>query len=179
MVMATLLKTKLYRPLVRPEFVSRPLLMRRLDAGFNGKLTVVSAPAGYGKTTLVSAWVSEKECPVAWLSLDKEDNDPVRFLSYVIAAAQSIQPDLGQEILRMLQSAQPPTIISLLPVLINQLDDIRERFILVLDDYHLVTSGQVHATVATLLDRCPPQLHLVLITRADGEKVAEGVMPFG
>jgi LuxR family maltose regulon positive regulatory protein len=89
--------------------------MRRLDEGFNGKLTVVSAPAGYGKTTLVSAWASECKCPVAWLSLDEEDNDPARFLTYVITAAQTIKPNLGQEILSVLQSTQPPAIINLLP----------------------------------------------------------------
>ena len=93
-----LLKTKLYRPFVRPEFVLRPNLMKQLDGGLNSKVTVISAPAGYGKTSLISAWASECQCPVAWLSLDEEDNHPVRFLSYLIAAVQTLKPDLGQEI---------------------------------------------------------------------------------
>ena len=163
----TLLKTKLYRPPVRPELVSRPYLMKRLDEGLNSKLTVISAPAGYGKTTLVSAWASECECPVAWLSLDDEDNDPVRFLTYVITAVQTIKPGLGQEILSVLQSAQPPAIINLLPVLINQLDDIQARFVLVLDDYHVITSPEIHKAITFIIDHQPPQMHLLITTRID------------
>jgi LuxR family maltose regulon positive regulatory protein len=164
---STLLKTKLYRPLIRPELVIRPHLMRRLDEGFNGKLTVVSAPAGYGKTTVVSAWASECKSPVAWLSLDKEDNDPVRFLTYMIAAVQTIKPNLGEEMLRVLQSAQPPAIINLLPALINQLDDIQARFALVLDDYHAITSSEIHKAITFIIDHQPPQMHLLLTTRID------------
>jgi LuxR family maltose regulon positive regulatory protein len=164
---STLLKTKLYRPLVRPELVSRPHLMRRLDEGFNDKLTVVSAPAGYGKTTLVSAWALECKCPVGWLSLDNEDNDPVRFLAYLIAAAQTIKPNLGQEMLNVLQSAQPPVIINLLPELINQLDEVQTHFALVLDDYHAITSPEIHRAVAFIISHQPPQMHLLLITRID------------
>lgn len=164
---STLLKTKLYRPLVRPELVSRPYLMGRLDEGFNSKLTVVSAPAGYGKTTLVSTWASECQCPVAWLSLDKEDNDPVRFLIYVIAALQTIKPDLGQEILSVLQSAQPVIIANLLPELINQLVDIQASFTLVLDDYHAITSPEIHDSITYIIDHQPPKMHLLLTTRID------------
>jgi LuxR family maltose regulon positive regulatory protein len=164
---SVLLKTKLYRPLVRSELVIRPHLMRRLDEGFNGKLTVVSAPAGYGKTTVVSAWASECKCPVAWLSLDVEDNDPVGFLTYMIAAVQTIKPNLGQEMLRVLQSAQPPAIINLLPALINELDDIQARFALVLDDYHAITSQEIHQAITFIIDHQPPQMHLLLATRID------------
>jgi LuxR family transcriptional regulator, maltose regulon positive regulatory protein len=164
---STLLKTKLYRPPIRPELVSRPYLMRWLDEGFNSKLTVVSAPAGYGKTTLVSAWVSECKCPVAWLSLDKEDNDQVRFLTYVITAVQTIKPSLGQEMLRVLQSSQPPVIINLLPDLINQLDELQVRFVLVLDDYHVINSQEIHKAITFIIDHLPPQIHLLLTTRID------------
>jgi LuxR family transcriptional regulator, maltose regulon positive regulatory protein len=164
---STLLKTKLYRPLVRPEIVSRPYLMRQLDEGFNSKLTVVSAPAGYGKTTLVSAWASECKCPVAWLSLDNEDNDPVRFLIYVIAALQTTKPNLGQEILSVLQSAQPLAIINLLPELINQLDDIQAHFTLILDDYHSIVSPEIHKAITFIIDHQPPKMHLLLTTRID------------
>jgi LuxR family maltose regulon positive regulatory protein len=164
---STLLKTKLYRPLLRHELVSRPYLMRRLDEGFNSKLTVVSAPAGYGKTTLVSAWASECKYPVAWISLDKDDNDPARFLSYLITAAHTIKSDLGLEILKILQSPQLPAIINLLPVLINQLDEIQEQFVLVLDDYHVITSPDIHTAITFILDHQPPQMHLLLNTRID------------
>jgi LuxR family maltose regulon positive regulatory protein len=164
---STLLKTKLYRPPIRPEVVSRPNLMRRLDEGINDKLTVVSAPAGYGKTTLVSAWCSECQVPVAWLSLEGEDNDLPRFLSYVITALRTIKADLGQEILSVLQSARPPAVLNLLPVLVNQLDDIQTRFVLVLDDYHVIISEEIHEAINFIIDHQPPQMHLLLTTRVD------------
>ncbi len=163
----TLLKTKLYRPPLRPELVSRPQLVKRLNEGLNSKLIVISAPAGYGKTTLVSAWASQYECPVAWLSLDEEDNDPVHFLSYIVSAVQTIKPGLGQEILSVLQSAQPPAITNLLPVLINQLDDIQVQFMLVLDDYHLIVSPEIHKAIIFIIDHQPPRMKLLLATRVD------------
>jgi LuxR family maltose regulon positive regulatory protein len=166
-MISTLLKTKLYRPLVRPELVLRPNLIKRLDEGLNSKVIMVSAPAGYGKTTLVSAWVSQCKIPVAWLSLDEDDNHPARLLSYLIAAAQTIQPNLGQAILSILQSPQPPAILNLLPTLINELDDIQARFVLVLDDYHLVTSPEVHKAIAFLIEHQPPQMNLTITTRID------------
>jgi LuxR family transcriptional regulator, maltose regulon positive regulatory protein len=162
-----LLKTKLYRPLIRPELVPRPNLNKRLNEGVNSKVTLVSAPAGYGKTTLVSAWASTSQLPVAWLTLDEDDNDPARFLTYVIAATQRIQPDLGQEILSLLQSDQPPAIINLLPALINQLDNIQAGFFLVLDDYHVITSPDIHKAITFVIDHQPPQMHLLLATRID------------
>jgi LuxR family transcriptional regulator, maltose regulon positive regulatory protein len=164
---STLLKTKLYRPPIRPELVHRPSLMRRLEEGFKGKLTVVSAPAGYGKTTLVSAWVSECKCPVAWLSLDEEDNDPVRFLAYMITAMQTIEPNLGREMLNALQAAQPPAILNLLPALINQLDEIQAQFVLVLDDYQAISDPEIHKAITFIIDHQPPKMHLVLTTRID------------
>ncbi len=163
-----LLKTKLYRPFVRPGLVLRPNLARRLDEGLHSRLTVVSAPAGYGKTTFVSAWAAACPSPVAWLSLeDKDDNDPARFLSYLIAAAQTIQPGLGQEILSLLPSPQPPAIRDLLSNLINALDGIQERFVLVLDDYHLITSPEIHQAITFLIEHQPPRMNLILITRID------------
>jgi LuxR family transcriptional regulator, maltose regulon positive regulatory protein len=166
-VKSTLFKTKLYHPPVRPELVSRPHLMTRLDEGCNGKLTVVSAPAGYGKTTLVSAWAAACKCPVAWLSLDEEDNDPARFLTYVVAAVQTIAPNLGQDILSVLQSAQPPAIVNLLPGLINQLDDMRAQFVLVLDDYHIITAPEIHKAITSIIDHQPPHMHITITTRID------------
>jgi LuxR family transcriptional regulator, maltose regulon positive regulatory protein len=166
-VNATLLRTKLYRPATRPNLVLRPPLIQRLDEGLSSKLTVVSAPAGYGKTTLVSAWASECKCPVAWLSLDGDDNEPRRFLTYVIGATQTINPDLGRDTLGMLQSVQPIAILNLLPEWINQLDDLQVQFVLVLDDYHVITSPEIHTAITFILDHLPPHMHLLLATRSD------------
>ena len=106
--------------------------------GFARKLTLVSAPAGFGKTTLVTEWLSRLEHPVAWLSLDEEDNDPARFLSYLVAALQTVDPDVGQAAQAMLQSSQPPAPESLLASLINDIAATSRPFLLVLDDYHLI-----------------------------------------
>jgi LuxR family maltose regulon positive regulatory protein len=144
-----LLTTKLYIPPVRPELVPRPRLIERLNAGMERKLTLVSAPAGYGKTTLLSEWIHggtegvTQALPVAWLSLDEADNDPTRFLSYVIGSIQSIVPHVGEDLLSTLQSPEPPRVESILTALINDLagapqDEGRCCVLgLVLDDYHL------------------------------------------
>lgn len=118
-----LLTTKLYIPPARPNLAPRPRLIKRLDEGLRPghRLTLVSAPAGFGKTTLLSAWIHEKKLPVAWISLDEGDNDPARFLSYLIAALQTIQADVGQVARTMLQSPQPPPMESVLTMLINEI----------------------------------------------------------
>src|SRR5438874_13657346 len=103
-----ILATKLYIPRLRPNVVSRPRLIERLNEGLHRKLTLISAPAGFGKTTLVSEWVAGIERPTAWLSLDEGENDPARFLSYLVAALQTIAPDIGAGMLSMRQSPQPP-----------------------------------------------------------------------
>jgi LuxR family maltose regulon positive regulatory protein len=147
------LTTKLYVPPIRPDLVSRPRLVERLDAGLGAKLTLVSAPAGYGKTTLLSEWIHQGKggarppLPVAWLSLDDGDNDPARFLSYLIGAAQTIVPRVGEGLLDALQSPQPPPAEVVLTSLINDLAAIPQGASqccplgLVLDDYHLVVTG--------------------------------------
>ena len=178
--MATpLLTTKLYIPPVRPELVSRPRLIERLNAGLHRKLTLISAPAGFGKTTLLSEWIYRRggmtpPLPVAWLSLDQGDNDPARFLAYFIAALQTVQAGTGETALAMLRSSQPPPIESLLTGLINEIaetpstgDPSGRLFALVLDDFHVITDQQVHDGVTFLLDNLPPQMHLVLSGRAD------------
>jgi len=162
-----LLTTKLYIPLVRPELVSRPRLIERLNAGLHRKLTLVSAPAGFGKTTLLSEWVGGCERPVAWLSLDESDSDPARFFTYLIAALQRVDPGIGQGAQAMMQSPQPPPPEVLLTALINDIAAASQPFLLVLDDYHLITALAIHQLLAFLLEHQPPQMHLVIATRED------------
>lgn len=163
----TLLRTKLYIPHVRPGLVQRTRLLKWLDEGLDHKLTILSAPAGYGKTTLLSAWAAACVYPLVWLALDKDDNDPHRFLAYLIASAQSIKPKIGEEILLLLQPPRPVRIEELLPALINQLDDIPGPFAIVWDDYHLITSPEVHRAVVYLLEHQPQAMHLYISTRVD------------
>lgn len=164
---APILATKLYIPLPRPNVVPRPHLIARLNAGRHRKLTLISAPAGFGKSTLVSAWVAVCERSVAWLSLDEGDNDPARFLAYLVAALQTITPNIGAGIVRMLQSPQPPPAESILTVLLNEITTISDNFMLVLDDYHVIDAKPVDTALTFLLTHLPPQMHLVIVTRED------------
>ncbi len=163
----TLLTTKLQIPLVRSELVSRPRLLERLNAGLHCKLTLVSAPAGHGKTTLLSEWARQSSLPVAWLSLDAGDNDPARFWGYLIAALQSIHSGVGEPALAALQPPHPPAVEGLLGSLVNQIAQLPDRTVLVLDDYHLITDGRVNDGLTFLLDNLPPQMHLIVSSRAD------------
>src|SRR3954465_9422681 len=124
-----ILATKLYIPPPPPRVVSRPRLIARLNAGLHRRLTLISAPAGFGKTTLVSAWVAGGDRPVAWLSLDAGDNDPTRFLTYLVAALQTIAPQLGAGVLGVLQAPQPPPPEPLLTVLLNELTTLPDPFV--------------------------------------------------
>lgn len=164
---ATLLTTKLYIPPPRPDAVSRPRLLARLNAGLHGRLTLVSAPAGFGKTTLVSAWVSSCGRPVAWLSLDAGDNDPTRFLTYLTAAVQSVAPDVGAGVRSALRSPQPPPLEAILTALVNEIAALPTPFLLVLDDYHVIEAAAVADALVFLLEHLPPPLHLVIATRED------------
>jgi LuxR family maltose regulon positive regulatory protein len=162
-----LLTTKLYTPQLSIDLVPRPRLYKRLDEGLMGKLTLVSAPAGFGKTTLVTGWLSESDQPVAWLSLDQGDNDSVRLWTYLIAAIQTIHQEIGVEA-RQIVSA--PQLVSTEPVaisLINDISQLAHDLILVLDDYHVIEAELVHAGLSYLLEHQPPNLHIVLITRVD------------
>jgi LuxR family maltose regulon positive regulatory protein len=174
----SLLATKLYIPPIRPELVSRPRLIERLNAGltmrgaFSRALTLVSAPAGFGKTTLVSEWVAgcerlEPKVRAAWLSLDEGDNDPARFMAYMIAALRAIEANIGKGVLGALQSPQPPSAEAILTQLINEITATPSRIILVLDDHHTVESSLVDSALAFLLERLPPQMHLVIASRED------------
>ncbi len=171
---APILNTKIYIPPSRPYAVLRPRLRERLTAGMHGKLTLVSAPAGFGKTTLLSEWVAASEEPAAWLSLDEEHSDPTRFLVYFVAALRTLAlpevdgpPQLGEEALRHLQSPHPPAPNAILTTLINELTAVSSRFILILDDYHLIESQAVDQTLSFLLQHLPPPMHLVIATRED------------
>ena len=162
-----LLATKLYIPTPRPKVVNRPRLIERLNEGLHRKLTLISAPAGFGKTTLVGDWVAGCDRPVAWLSLDGGDNDPNRFLTYLVAALQTIAPTLGEGVLRVLQSPQPPPTESILTALLNEITTLPDSIVLVLDDYHVIDAKPVDQALTFLLEHLPPQMHLVIATRED------------
>lgn len=161
------LTTKLHIPPPRPELVMRPHLMERLNAGVHRKLTLISASAGFGKTTLVSAWIAQSERQFAWVSLDHNDREPAHFLTYVITAIQTLYPHVGQELIDALEAAQPTQLDLLVTALINQIAELTEPFVLVLDDYHVLDSKPVDDLMKFLLDYLPPPLHLVITTRED------------
>ena len=187
---APILATKLYIPPPRPQVVLRPRLIERLNEGlrqnqgFGRKLTLISAPAGFGKTTLVSEWITSCERPAAWVSLDEGDNDPARFLAYLVAALQTlalpapgpraqvsgdegIAADIGAGVLGVLQAPQPPPIESILTALLNEITTVSDNFVLVLDDYHVIDAQPVDHALTFLLEHLPPQMHLVIATRED------------
>jgi LuxR family maltose regulon positive regulatory protein len=201
-----ILATKLYIPPPRPKIVPRPRLLERLNEGLQhpSSLTLISAPAGFGKTTLVSHWLHPQKdeggrreeagasvkdesgepisdpaflthhssfiihhSRVAWLSLDPEDNDPSRFLAYLVAALQTITPNIGEGLLAVLQTPQPPPLESTLTTLLNEITTFPEGFILVLDDYHVIEANLVNGLLTFLIEHLPPQARLVITTRED------------
>jgi LuxR family maltose regulon positive regulatory protein len=167
-----ILATKLYIPPPRPKIVPRPHLIERLNEGLHRKLTLISAPAGFGKTTLVSEWVQAMgggtpPIAVAWLSLDEGDKDTTRFLAYLVAALQTISANLGAGVLAALQSPQPPPTESILTALLNEITTLPDNFVLVLDDYHVMDTKPVDHALTYLLEHLPPQMHLVIATRED------------
>jgi LuxR family maltose regulon positive regulatory protein len=168
-VPAPILATKLYIPPSRRRIVLRPRLVERLNEGLAAghRLTLVSAPAGFGKTSLVGGWVAGCGRPVAWLSLDDGDSDPSRFLAYLIAALQTVAPGFGEGVLTVLQSPQPPPPESTLTALLNELTTIPSAVVLVLDDYHVLNARPVDDALAFLVEHLPPRMHLVIATRED------------
>jgi len=174
-VVTPLLTTKLYIPPVRPELVPRPRLVERLNTGLDRKLTLISAPAGFGKTTLLSEWAAGCGRSVAWVSLDEGDNDPARFLAYSVGALQTlalsqvegIEASIGEGVLNAFQTPQPPPIETVLTALINEVAATPDPFALVLDDYHVIEAEAIHDALTFLLDHLPSQMHLVIATRAD------------
>src|SRR5215467_2602646 len=162
-----ILATKLYIPRPRPNVVSRPRLIEKLNEGLHCRLILISAPAGFGKTTLVSEWVAGIERSAAWLSLDAGDNDPTRFLTYLVAAVQTIAPTIGQGVLSALHSQEPAPPEVILTALLNDLTTIPEPFVLVLDDYHLLDAKAVDQALTFLVEHLSPHMHLVIVTRED------------
>lgn len=171
MTLTPLLTTKLYVPPPRPHLVPRARLLARLDEGLRlrRRLTLISAPAGYGKSTLLSAWLAQPSAPahVAWLTVDEGDDDPARFLAYLNAAFQQVAPEVGSALLELATSPRPLPAAEWLAALINRLVALPYPLLLVLDDYHLITAPPVHEIVTFLLDHLPANLHLVIATRAD------------
>lgn len=162
-----LLRTKFYVPPTRSKQIARPRLSDLITGGLDRALILVSAPAGYGKTTLVSSWLQEKEIPSAWLSLDGGDNDPIRFLQYLLAALVPIAPAIESDLFGMLQGIQPAQFESVINILANELDSFSDPFVLVLDDFHVLHSEAVLKTISYLLEHMPPQMHLAILTRTD------------
>ena len=165
---APILQTKLFAPRPRRTLVSRPRLTRLLDRGAEAKLTLVSAPPGFGKTTLLAAWAASPELTsrAAWLTLDAGDNHVGAFWGYVIAALQAAEPGIGGDALALLDSPQP-SIEAALATLLNDLAALPNEVVLVLDDYHAIEAPEIHDSIAYLLEHLPPQVHLVIATRAD------------
>ncbi|MFN2233542.1 MAG: LuxR C-terminal-related transcriptional regulator [Anaerolineales bacterium] len=190
-MLETLLRTKLFIPSLRPSFVPRPHLIEKLNHGIQQgcKLTLVSAPAGFGKTTLVSSWINDLQLTLnasssdainqianrksnivnraAWLSLDEGDNDLNSFLIYFIAAMQTVEPDIGLEPLAALQSSGATNSEAVLMALLNEIAGLPQTLILILDDYHVIENQSIDEAVTFLLDRLPVTLHLVITTRID------------
>ena len=167
----SLLSTKLYIPPLRSTLAQRHRLLNQLDAGQRGKLTLVSAPAGFGKTTLVSVWLHARKIRAGWISLDENDNDPIRFLSYFVAALQAVDNRIkgtGLEGIKAIQNeSESVELESFLIRLINEIAEIPHDFALVLDDYHVISNAAIQNMLTFCLEHQPPQMHLILTTRAD------------
>jgi LuxR family maltose regulon positive regulatory protein len=163
----SLIRTKLRLPFTRPELVLRPRLQDQIAQGLCGPLTLITAPAGFGKTTLVASCMAGCGMPVAWLTLDKNDNQEERFLNYLIAALQDVDQQIGQEAAQLMAGLQPTPSAAVLTSLINDLDVAGGEMALVLDDYQFISSPSVHEGITFLLENCPNTLHLVIATRSD------------
>jgi hypothetical protein len=165
-----LVTTKLRTPRTRPNLVARPRLHEALARTGGRRLTLVSAPAGFGKTTLLGEWVEDWSAQgrsVAWVSLDGSDNDPARFLSYLVSALQTVEEGIGEGVLASLRSPETPPVEMVMGAIVNELADLPQEVSIVLDDYHLIASEPVHEAVAFLLEHLPENVHLVIASRTD------------
>lgn len=165
--MIEMMSTKLFIPRPRPKQVQRPRLVDRLNYGLEKKLMLIAAPAGFGKTTLLSEWIPKSPRCVTWLSLDVSDNDPTRFWAYFIRSLQGLRADLGEGAFSLLQTPQALPITSILTTLINDLTAFPDVFAIVLDDYHVIDSPTIHEGLTFLIEHQPPNMNLVLTTRID------------
>lgn len=164
---SNLLSTKLFIPEPRQDYIVRENLLASLDISLNRTLTLVAAPPGYGKTTLLSVWIKERDFPAAWLSLDSGDNDSILFLHYLIAALQNIDTEIGNISLAMIKNTQGSSPASVLSALLNDLAQLERDSVLVLDDFHSIENQDVHDHLEYLLDHLPPSIHIVLASRSD------------
>jgi len=164
---SSLLRTKLLVPRIPEKVMARPRLLEALAHGLTRKLILVAAPAGFGKTTALGQWLVQSGLDAAWVSLDGRDNDPTRFWAYVVAAAQTVYPQVGAAALTMLRAPQPPPLETVLTELLNDLIHIPEDAVLVLDDYHVIEHPQIHEGVTFLLDHLPPPVHLAIVSRTE------------
>lgn len=164
-----ILTTKLYIPPPRSDLIPRPHLIERLEEGLRlgGKLTLVSAPVGFGKTTSVTEWLHKAEHPFTWLSLDEGDNETTRFFAYLIAALQQVDKNIGATLSTLLETPQPPGMDVLMTTLVNDISAVATTFVLVLDDYQVIDKPDVHQAIVFLLEHQPHPMHLVIITRED------------
>jgi LuxR family maltose regulon positive regulatory protein len=162
-----LIATKLYIPPARLGRVDRARLIERMKASVNHPLTLICAPAGYGKTTLLSEWIPQNEHCVTWLSLDEGDNDPVRFWRYFIAALQTLNPELGKNAQLLLESSQAPPIETVLSLAINDMAAQDYEFSHVIDDYHLIDNPAIDESLTYLIEHLPSNVNLVIATRRD------------
>jgi LuxR family transcriptional regulator, maltose regulon positive regulatory protein len=162
-----LLTTKVHAPSPRRELVVRPLLVDRLTAG-DERLTLLAAPAGWGKTTMLAEWLAHDDSQrFAWLSVDRGDNDPARFWSYVVEALRTVEPELGASALAQLQATGTSVVDVVLPALINEIAGFGTRTVLVLDDFHLITTREIHDQIAFLVEHLPESLRVAIATRSD------------
>ncbi len=162
-----IIQTKLYRPPLQADFLPRPQLLEQLDGWRQRPLTLVSAPAGYGKTTLVSSWLESLECSTAWLSLDEHDKDLELFLTYFLASVQTSVPDAFEETVALMGGVELPPLRVLSNSLTNELNGLPQRLVMVLDDYHAISESRVDELLSELLKHPPSPLHLVIATRTD------------
>ena len=161
------LTTKLYLQPARQTLVQRPVLLEQLKEGLRGKLTLISAPAGFGKTSLVAASRKDCETPLAWVSLDEEDNEPLRFLDYVICALQTVDADLGDETADLLRHTDTPPLKVVLTSLLNEINAYDKEFVIAFDDYHVITEPGIHDALSYLLERLAPHAHVLIATNSD------------
>ena len=159
MTLDQILKTKLFIPPLREGLIARPRLTDLLDANISKKVSFISAPAGFGKSTLLSEWASHTKMPVCWVSLDPSEDDPIKFLSYLIASVQNSWDDLGESIFSALRAPGSPPVNLLLNTWINVLSEYASDFVLILDDFQYIRSQEVQDLLFNLIDHQPPQLH--------------------